>query len=169
MWLFRSRNLDPKLHRWALSLQECDIDLWWRTGSTNMVYDCLSRLPHPAQQQFHIDDSFRDDTSTVTSNTPSQQSDPVLDGVALQEVNPFNDPAAKTKQPAKATAAENTTAIASALRELPFATCASLDDEQTLVRRSSRIRQLSVHLRDPDDPNAHRRRPGRGKTNIIPR
>ena len=49
-WLFRSRNLDPKLHRWALSLQEYDIDLRWRAGSVNHVPDCLSRLSHPAQQ-----------------------------------------------------------------------------------------------------------------------
>ena len=65
-WLFRSRNLDPELHRWARSLQEYDIDLrWragsvnlvqeydidlrWRAGSVNLVPDCLSRLPHQTQ------------------------------------------------------------------------------------------------------------------------
>ena len=47
--LFRSRNLNPKLHRWALSLQEYDIDLRWRAGSVNLVPDCLSRLPHQTQ------------------------------------------------------------------------------------------------------------------------
>ena len=167
--MFRSRNLDSKLRGWALSLQEYDIDLRRLADSANLVPDCLSRLPHPAQKQSHIDDSFRDDTLTMTPSSPSQQSDPALDVVALQELNMFDEPAAKLKQPAEATAAENTTAIASALRELSFATCASLDNEQRPVRRSSRIREPSVRLRDPDDPTAHRRRPGRGKADIIPR
>ena len=105
----------------------------------------------------------------MTPNAPIQQSDPLLDGVALQDVNPFNEPPAETKQPTEATAAEDTTTIASALRELPFATCASLDDEQTPVRRYSRIRRPSVRLRDPDDRKAHRRRPGRGKADNKPR
>ena len=100
----------------------------------------------------------------MTPNTPSQHSGAALDGVTLQELDPFNEPAAKTKQPAEATAAEDTMAIANALRELPFATCASSDDEQTPIRRSSRIRQPSVRLRDPDDPKTHRRRPGRGES-----
>ena len=105
----------------------------------------------------------------MKSNTPSQQSGPALDGVALQELDPFDEPAEKTKQPAEATGAEDTTAIASVLRKLPFATCASLDDEQTPARRSSRIRQPSVRLRGPDDPKTHRRRPGRGKADNMPR
>ena len=89
-WLFRSRNLDPKLHRWALSLQEYDIDLRWRAGRANLVPDCLSRVPHQAQTDSHIDDSFRDDTSVANPNTPSQQSGLTLDGVALQELDPFD-------------------------------------------------------------------------------
>ena len=52
--------------------------------------------------------------------------------------------------------------------ELSFATCASLDDEQMLVRCSSRIRQPFVRLRDPDCPKAHRRRSGRGEATIYP-
>ena len=168
-WLFRSRNLDPKLHRWALILQEYDIDLRWRAGSANLVPDCLSRSTHPTQQQSHIDDSFRDDTATVNLNTPSQQSGPTLDVVALQELSPCGKPAAKTNQPTEATVAEDTTAIACVLRELPFATCASLDDEQTAVRRSSRIRQSFVRLRDPDDPKTPRGRPGRGEADNRPR
>ena len=103
----------------------------------------------------------------MTPNTPSQQSGPVLDGVALQELNPFDEPVAKTKQPAETTAAEDTGAIASALRELPFATCASL--EQTPVRRSSRIRQPPALLRDPDDPKVRRKRLGWGEADNIPR
>ena len=90
--------IHPKLHIWALSLQKYDVDLWWRAGSTNPVPDCLLRLPHPTQQQSHVDDSFKDDTSSVTSNTPSQQSGEVLNGVALQELNLSNEPVAKTKK-----------------------------------------------------------------------
>ena len=104
----------------------------------------------------------------MNPDTRSQQSGPALDGVALQELDPFDEPVSNTKQLAEATATEDTTAIVSALRELPFATCASLDDEQTPVRRSSRL-QPSVHLRNPDDPYTHRRIPGRGKADNIPR
>ena len=113
-WLFRSRNLDPKLHRWALSLQEYDIDLRWRAGSANLVPDCLSRLPHQTQTDSHIDDSFRDDTSVANSNTPSQQSGPTLDGVALQDLDPFDEPTSKTKQPIEAATAEASAASACA-------------------------------------------------------
>ena len=116
-WLFRSRNLDPKLHWWALSLQEYDIDLRWREGSANLVPDCLSRLPHQTQTDSHIDDSFRDDTSVANPNTPSRQSGPTLDGVALQELDPFDEPAAKTKQPIEAATAEASAATACALRD----------------------------------------------------
>ena len=168
-WLFRSHNLDSKLHRWTLSLQEYDIDLRWRVGSANLVPDCLSRLPHQTQQASHIDVSFRDDTSVANPNTPSQKSGPTLDGVALQELDPFDEPAAKTEQPKEAKTAEATAATACALRELPFTTCASLEDEQTAVRRSGRIRQPSVRLRDPDDPQTHRKRPEQGDEDNRPR
>ena len=168
-WLFRSRNLEPKLHRWALSLQEYDIDLRWRAGSANLVPDCLSRLPHQTQTDSHIDDFSRADTSVANPITPSQQSGPTLDGVALQELDPFDEPAAKTKQPIEAAIAEASAATACVLRELPFTTCTSLEDEQTVVRRSGRIRQLSVRLRDPDVPQTHKRRPEQGGADTRPR
>ena len=161
-WLFRSRNLDPKLHRWALSLQAYDIDLRWRAGSANLVPDCLSRLPHQTQTDSHIDDSFRDDTSVANPNTPSQQSGPTLDGVALQDLDPFDEPTSKTKQPIEAATAEASAATACALRELPFTTCATLEDEQTVVRRSGRIRQPSVRLHDTDIPQTYKKRPEQG-------
>ena len=154
-WLFHSRNLDPKLHnRWALSLQAYDIDLRWQAGSANLVPDCLLRVPHETQTYSHIDDSFRYDKSVANPSTPSQQSDPTLDGVALQELDPFDEPAAKTRQPIEATTAEATTATACALRKLLFTTCASLEDEQTAVHRSGRIRQPSVRLRNQEGPEA---------------
>ena len=119
-WLFRSRNLDPKLHRWDLSLQEYDIDLRWRAGSANLVPDRLSRLSHQTQTDCHIDDSFSDDTSIANPNTPSQQSGPTLDGVALQELDPFDEPAAKTKEPIEAATEKASAATVCALRELPL-------------------------------------------------
>ena len=94
--------------------------------------------------------------------TSSKQSGPVLDCVTLQELNLFDEPTVKPKEPLEATAAEQTTPIACALRELPFATCASLDDEQTPVSRFGRKRQPSVRLRDSDYPNIHRVSPGGG-------
>ena len=168
-WLFHSRNLDPKLHRWALSLQEYDIDLRWRAGSANLVPDCLSRLPHQTQTDSRIDDSFRDDTSVANPNIPNQQSGPTLDEVVLQELDPFDEPAAKTKQPIEAATAEASAATACALRELLFTTSTSLEDEQTIVRRAGRIRQPSVRLRDADVPQTHKRRPEQGDADTRPR
>ena len=92
----------------------------------------------------------------MAPKTSSQQSGPVLDVVTLQELNLFDEPTVKPKESLEAAAAEETTAIACALRELPFATCASLDDEQMPVSRFGRKRQPSVHLRDLDCPNIHR-------------
>ena len=131
-----------------------------------------SRLPFkaaPPNTDSHIDDIFRDDTSVANTNKPSQQSGPTLDGVALQELDPFDEPAAKTKQTIEAATAEASAATACALRELPFTTCASLEDEQTVVRRLGRIRQLSVRLRDPDVPQTHNRRPEQGDADTRPR
>ena len=82
------------------------MDLRCREGSVNLVPDCLSRLPHQTQTDSHIDDSFRDDTSVANPNTPSQQRGPTLDGVALQELDSFDEPAANTKQPIEGATAE---------------------------------------------------------------
>ena len=138
------------------------MDLRWRAGSANLVPDCLSRLPHQTQTDSHIDGSFRDDTSVANPNTPSQQSGPTLNGIALQELDPFDEPVAKTKQPIETATAEASVDTACALRKLPFAMCASLEDEQTVVRRSGRIRQPSVRLRDADVPQTYKRRPEQG-------
>ena len=105
----------------------------------------------------------------MASKTSRQQSDPVLDGVTLQELNLLDEPTAKPKEPLEATAAEETTAIARALRELPFSMFASLDDEQSPVRRSGRKRQPSVRLRDSDYPNMHRIKPWREEADNMPR
>ncbi|CAN0548025.1 unnamed protein product, partial [Laminaria digitata] len=46
-WLFRSRDLDPKLYRWALRLAEFDMIMRWRAGSSHQLPDALSRLLRP--------------------------------------------------------------------------------------------------------------------------
>ena len=43
-WLFRSRDLDPKLCRWALRLAEFDTNMRWRAGSSHQLPYALSRL-----------------------------------------------------------------------------------------------------------------------------
>ena len=94
-WLFRSRNLDLKLHRLALSLQEYDINLRLRAGSANLVPYCRSRLPHPAQQQCFVDDLFKDDTSLVAPRIFSQHnSGMILDGIVLKTFTLFDEPTA---------------------------------------------------------------------------
>ena len=123
-----------------------------------------SRLPlkatTPSPTIIPVDDSFKDNTSSVAPKTSSQQSDQVLDGVTLQELNLLEESTVKPKELLESTAAKETTAIACALRKLPFSTCASLDDEQTPVRRFGRQRQPSVRLRDSDYPNVHRIKSG---------
>lgn len=63
-WLFRSRDLCPKLHRWSLRLMEYDMDLVWKEGAQDVLPDALSRLPHAPYPQGDVDDSFPDDPSS---------------------------------------------------------------------------------------------------------
>ena len=44
-WLFKSRDLSPTLHRWALQPMEYDFLLQWRPGVLHSAPDALSRLP----------------------------------------------------------------------------------------------------------------------------
>ena len=66
-WLFRSRNLNPKLYRWSVRLAEYDMTIRWRTGSSHQLPDALSRLLRPGPATNPIDDSFLDD---ATSDEP---------------------------------------------------------------------------------------------------
>ena len=88
-WLFHSRNLSPKLNRWALRLAEYDIVLRWRAGTENLMPDALSRLPlHTDTEPFDIDDSFPDDPSSSAPNHYVGPRGPTLYNIALADTPP---------------------------------------------------------------------------------
>ena len=88
-WLFRSRNLSPKLHRWPLRLAEYDIVLRWRAGTENPMPDALSRLPlHTDTEPTDIDDSFPDDPSSSAPNQYVGPRGPTLYNIALADTPP---------------------------------------------------------------------------------
>lgn len=80
-WLFKSQNLSPKLHRWALRLMEYDMDLQWKEGRSHHLPDALSRLPRFDVPGKDIDTSFPGDSSTKLSFRGPKG--PVLDGIPL--------------------------------------------------------------------------------------
>ena len=57
--LLRKRETSAKLARWALCLQDYDIDIDYRAGKANQNADCLSRIPEPD-----------DDKTTQPEQTP---------------------------------------------------------------------------------------------------
>ena len=85
-WLFRSRDLRPKLHRWALRLMEYDMDLKWREGTKHVLPDAMSRLPHQEEPGADIDDAFPDDFSLSPPSEGGQPRGPRLDGQWLSEL-----------------------------------------------------------------------------------
>ena len=88
-WLFRSRELCPKLHRWALRLTEYDMTLRWREGCQHVLPDALSRLPHSRMPQADVDDSFPDDLSSRDRADFVGPRGPILDGTRLSELEPL--------------------------------------------------------------------------------
>ena len=79
-WLFQSRDLCPKLHRWALRLIEYDMDLRWREGAKHVLPDVMSRIPHQKEPGADIDDAFPDDFSLSSPSREGQPRGPCLDG-----------------------------------------------------------------------------------------
>ena len=44
-WLMKVKNTNAKLARWALEIQDLNLDIEYRPGKTNSNADCLSRIP----------------------------------------------------------------------------------------------------------------------------
>ena len=160
-WLFRSRNLSPKLHRWALRLAEYDIVLRWRAGTENLMPDALSRLPlHTDTEPADIDDLFPDDPSSSAPNHYVRPRGPTLYNIALADTPPdergHNDtplaalfshprPTPLVKMPARDHKQHSISP-----NMFPCAACAVLDPgAPTTLRRSQRRRTPSVRLRPP--------------------
>ena len=144
-WLFRSRELCPKLHRWALRLMEYDITMVWKSGVEHVLPDTLSRLPHSVEPQENVDDSFPDDATSAAPSDYVGSQGPTLDGVRLADLEPFAPDNDVVMHPA-----DPDVHMISALQALPFASCASL--ETTGLRRSTRPRVPSKRLRAPGEP-----------------
>ena len=90
-WLFRSRDLDPKLYRWSLRLAEFDMTMRWRAGSSHQLPDALSRLPRPGPAADPIDDSFPDDATSGELGDYVGPQGPVLEGVLLKDLEPLKE------------------------------------------------------------------------------
>ncbi|CAB1100578.1 unnamed protein product [Ectocarpus sp. CCAP 1310/34] len=151
-WLFRSRELCPKLHRWALRLMEYDMELEWKAGVEHVVPDALSWLPVTCPVEVDADDSFPDDLSSTAAGASVEIVGPDLDGVRLAELDPVQVDRGgdADSQPSHPTP-EMTNFHLSALRALPFAACAAVDPERDAARRSGRTRTPSVRLPPIDD------------------
>ena len=156
-WLFRSRELCPKLHRWALRLMEYDMELEWKAGVEHVVPDALSRLPVASPVEVDVDDSFPDDLSSAAAGVSVETLGPELDGVRLAELDPVQtdhvgDADSQTSHPTSHPTPEVVDSLLSSFRALPFAACAALDSETDAPRRSGRNRTPSVRLRPIGDP-----------------
>ena len=44
-WLMKVKDTNPKLTRWALQIQDLNLDIQYRPGRVNQNADCLSRIP----------------------------------------------------------------------------------------------------------------------------
>ena len=90
-WLFRSRDLDPQLYRWALLFTEFDMIMKWRPETSHPLPDALARLLRPGGSGDSIDDSFPDDTSPGNATDYAGPSGPILDGQLLNDLEPFKE------------------------------------------------------------------------------
>ena len=83
---FCSRDLDPKLYRWALRVNEFNMESSWREGPAHRPPDALSRLLRPNAAPESVDDSFLDD---CTSDYPLDSVGPraaILSGQLLNDL-----------------------------------------------------------------------------------
>lgn len=88
-WLFTSQHLSPKMHRWALRMNQYNIILKWRKGTDHTAPDALSRLRRKGSRDVAIDTSFPDDDTSPMDDKGA--SGPVLDGVPLRSLASSED------------------------------------------------------------------------------
>lgn len=141
-WLFRSRELCPKLHRWALRLSEYDMELEWKEGAQHVLPDALSRLPHSPHPQADVDESFPDDFTSSAASAFVGPRGPVLNGVRLADLEtlPVEVDGIAGAPTVPTPGSAPLVADLCALQALPFATCASLDEPVQPLRRGGRRR-----------------------------
>ena len=91
--LLTAKNPSSKLVRWAMAIQELDLDIRHRSGKSNQVADALSRNPMVVSrvllfQPTTASDSSPDNVSTRTSETDSSTGLPESDIAHLQRQDP---------------------------------------------------------------------------------
>ena len=76
--LLGSANPSSKLARWAMAIQELDLDIRHRSGKTNRVADALSRNPVPASSILHVTERPPESASCESDVGKLQRSDSEL-------------------------------------------------------------------------------------------
>lgn len=120
---------------------EYDIIMFWKAGLEHVLPDALSRLPHSAEPQEDVDDSFPDDTNSKAPSDYVGLQGPTLEGVRVVDMKTFS-PEEKDMVMTDETDAPTITA----LQALPFASSAAIEAQPTGLGRSPRKRVPSVDL-----------------------
>lgn len=126
---------------------EYDIIMVWKAGVEHVLPDMLSRLPHSTEPQEDVDDSFPDGVAPKAPSDYVGPQGPTLDGVPLVDLKTFSP----VESDVVMSVDETDAPVISALQALPFASCATLEPQQTGLRRSRRSRAPSVRLRAPGE------------------
>ena len=79
--LLTNQHLSPKLARWAMVIQELDLDIRHRSGKSNLIANALSRNPLPTAEvlQIEVESQSRYDTSdTETLQRQDEELAPIF-------------------------------------------------------------------------------------------